>query len=58
MVEVGTATSERLRRGSSYANQRNHFVACSEASGRHDLTRFTQGRGGLLGRKTRSTAGR
>ena len=37
MAETGTATSERARRGSSYANQWNRFVAWSQASGRRSL---------------------
>ena len=37
MAEAGTATPDRARRSSSYANQWDRFVAWSEASGRRSL---------------------
>ena len=37
MAEVGPATSQRARTRDSYANQWNHFVAWSQASGRRSL---------------------
>ena len=37
MAEAGTATPERSRRGSSYANQWDRFVAWSAAAGRSSL---------------------
>ncbi len=37
MAEAGTATSRRARRGSSYANQWDRFVAWSKESGRRSL---------------------